>query len=149
MPLLTLTNPAGLYILTPSNNIITYMNTFKIDFHINPYIAIYGPADMNKLTQFWFGNLFYHVPSFYYTLIIHSTHFQVKFSSFSICSPFQNTLARSEGYQHKVSYLYAAKNVPNLTYLLSGWPWRVGDKFWKKKFFGFLDKLDKFLPFPY
>ena len=40
------------------------MNTFKIDFHINPYIAIYGPADMNKLTQFWFGNLFYDVPSY-------------------------------------------------------------------------------------
>ena len=40
------------------------MNTFKIDFHINPYIVIYGPADMNKLTQFWFGNLLNNVPSY-------------------------------------------------------------------------------------
>ena len=45
------------------------MNTFKIDFHINPYITIYCTANMHMLTQFWFGNLFYHVPSYYYTLI--------------------------------------------------------------------------------
>ena len=40
------------------------MHTFQIDFHINPYIAIYCAADMNKLTQFWFGNLLNNVPSY-------------------------------------------------------------------------------------
>ena len=44
---------------------------------------------MNKLTQFWFGNLFYHVPSFYYTLIVHSTHFQVKFLVLVSAVPFK------------------------------------------------------------
>ena len=42
------------------------MHSFKIDFHINPYIAIY--------CQFWFGNLLNNVPSYtidslYYFLI--------------------------------------------------------------------------------
>ena len=36
MLLLTLTNPAGVYILLPCNKIDAYMHTFYIDFDINP-----------------------------------------------------------------------------------------------------------------